>query len=227
VSDVAREHHLRTPRTARFYLLGDITAATQELWVACHGYAQLARYFARPFAGIVSAERVVVVPEALNRYYFESAPGVHGPHARVAATWMTREHREHEIADYIEYLDNLVQHVAGDVAPDVRITAFGFSQGCATVSRWAARGRTRVHRVILWGSGLPPELEPSPALFRGAELVVAVGDADQHVSDAGIARQEARLRDGGMPYRLVRYAGGHRVEAQALAVLLGDPTTLP
>lgn len=211
---------MRTPRTARYYLLGGLSPDTEELWVACHGYAQLARFFARPFAGIVSTERAVVVPEALNRYYFESAPGVHGPDARVAATWMTREDREHEIADYIEYLDILVEHVVGDVAPDVRVTAFGFSQGCATVSRWAARGRTRVQRVVLWGSGLPPELEPSPALFRGAELVIAIGNQDEHVSDAAVRRQEARLRDGGMPYRVVRYPGGHRVDGNALAALV-------
>lgn len=220
MSDVAREQHLRTPRTARFYMLGELGAATRELWVACHGYAQLARYFARPFASIVTPERAVLVPEALNRYYFETAPGVHGPDARVAATWMTREDREHEIADYIDYLDNLVEHAVGDVAPSVRITAFGFSQGCATVSRWAARGRTRVHRVILWGSGLPPELEPSPDLFGGAELVVAIGDADEHVSEAAVSRQDARLRKGAMSYRLVRYAGGHRVDEAALARLL-------
>jgi predicted esterase len=221
VSDVAREHHLRTPRTARFYLLGEVTAGTRELWVACHGYAQLARFFARPFAGIVSPERAVVVPEALNRYYFETAPGVHGLDARVAATWMTREDREQEIADYVEYLDNLVEHVVGDVAPDVRITALGFSQGTATVSRWVARGRTPVERVVLWGAGLPPELEPSPSLFGGAELVIAIGNQDEHVSEAAVARQEARLREGRRAYRLVRYEGGHRVESGALARLVG------
>jgi predicted esterase len=219
VSDVVHEHHFRTPRTARYYLLGQVTHATRELWVACHGYAQLARFFARPFAGIVTPARAVLVPEALNRYYFETAPGVHGPHARVAATWMTREDREHDIADYVEYLDNLVAHVAGDVAADLRITALGFSQGTATVSRWAARGRTRVERVILWGAGMPPELEPSPSLFQGAGLVIAIGRQDEHVSEAAVARQEARLQAGGMPYRLVRYDGGHRVEPHALAEL--------
>jgi predicted esterase len=218
------ERHLRTPRTARFYVTGEVTEATRELWVACHGYAQLARYFVRPFTAIASAERVIVAPEALSRYYFETAPGMHGPNARVAATWMTREDRDNEIRDYIEYLDNVAANVAGDVAHDVRITAFGFSQGCATVSRWAAHGRTRLDRVILWGSGLPPELEPAQALFRDADLTIAIGSDDMHISGSAVTRLEARLKQGGMSYRLHRYAGGHRVEPAALRGLLDGLT---
>jgi predicted esterase len=214
------EGRIRTPRTARYYATGEVTAATQELWIACHGYAQLARYFVRPFAEIASTQRVIVAPEALNRYYFETAPGRHGPDAKVAATWMTREDREHEMVDYIEYLDNVTALMAGHAAPDAHITALGFSQGSATVSRWAARGRTRLDRVILWGAAIPPELEPGPSLFRGADLVLAIGTADEHVSEAAVARQEARLSDAGMPHRLHRYEGGHRINAQALAGLL-------
>lgn len=214
------ERHLRTPRTARFYVLGEVTNETRELWVACHGYAQLARFFARPFTSIVAADRAIIVPEALNRYYFETAPGVHGPDARVAATWMTREDRDHEMADYIEYLDNLVTHVAGDVAPHVRITALGFSQGAATVSRWAARGRTLMHRVVLWGSGLPPELEPGPDLFQGASVVLAAGASDAFVSLARVRAEAARLEAAGMTCSVLEYDGGHRVETEALAELV-------
>jgi predicted esterase len=214
------ELHIRTPRTARYYSTAELTAYTRELWIVCHGYAQLARYFIRPFAAISNAQRVVVAPEALSRYYFETAPGVHGPDARVAATWMTREDRDHEILDYIEYLDNLAAHLVREAAADVRITALGFSQGAATVSRWAARGSTPLHRVILWGSGLPGELEPAPDLLRGADLIVALGTSDEHINEAAVSRQEARLKQGGMQYRMHRYRGAHRVEADALVALL-------
>jgi dienelactone hydrolase len=236
-----REAHIRVARTARYYTLGHDVAATRELWIVCHGYAQLARYFLRAFGTIDDGSRRIVAPEALNRYYFETRPGSHTRYARVAATWMTREDREHEIADYIDYLDALADHVqeeaaragpraadglagtgrddaspAASAAERPSIVALGFSQGAATVSRWAARGRTRIDHVVLWGASLARELEPSAALFRGASLTIAIGNRDEHVSEERVAHEDRRLRDAGVDYRLLRYDGGHGIEAAAL-----------
>jgi predicted esterase len=216
-----REHVLRTPRTARYYTLGAAERA-REVWIVCHGYAQLARYFVSAFEPIADGTRLIVAPEALNRYYHETAPGVHSGDARVAATWMTREHREHEIADYIEYLDNLAARVAAGLAGPTRLVALGFSQGAATVSRWAARGRTPVDHVVLWGSGIAHELEPDLDLFRGAALTIAIGRQDEQVGADRTAAEDARLRAAGMDYRLLRYDGGHRIEAAALRELVRD-----
>jgi len=212
-----QQHTLAVRRTARFHTLGPPDAA--EVWIACHGYAQLARFFLRAFEPINDGSRLIVAPEALNRYYFETAPGVHAADARVAATWMTREDRDNEIADYIAYLDTLADHVMPSRATPRRVVAFGFSQGAATVSRWVARGRARVDHVVLWGSALPPELEPATGLLRGARLVIALGDADPQVSAGAVEQQRRRLDQGGMEYRMVRYHGGHRIEAPALTDL--------
>jgi predicted esterase len=208
-----REHHLAVHRTARYYTLGPVDAA--EVWFVCHGYAQLARYFVRSFEILDDGSRLIVAPEALNRYYFETAPGVHGPDARVAATWMTREDREHEIDDYIAYLDSLYVALVGDGVGRV-VIALGFSQGAATVSRWAARGRARVDHVILWGSGLAHELNPAPDLLANARLWIALGDADPQIDEARVVDADRRLRAGGLAYELYRYAGGHRIEPAAL-----------
>ena len=206
------EHHITVRRTARYYSLGD--PAAPEVWIACHGYAQLARYFLRSFVPLDDGSRCIIAPEALNRYYYETAPGVHTGDARISATWMTREDREHEIEDYITYLDTLTAHVVSGRTR--RVIALGFSQGAATVSRWAARGTARIDHVILWGSPLPPELEPSPSLLRGASLTIAVGESDRQIPPGEIERQDQRLRDGGLSYSLFRYQGGHRIEVQAL-----------
>src|SRR2546426_8007096 len=65
---------------------------------------------------------------------------------------MTREDRLHEIDDYVRYLDALYREVLGRVeGPAARVTALGFSQGTATVSRWAALGQSRLDHVVLWG----------------------------------------------------------------------------
>ena len=38
----AVEHHLEVSRTARYWVLGEGTAAPREVWFVLHGYGQLA-----------------------------------------------------------------------------------------------------------------------------------------------------------------------------------------
>src|ERR1019366_4806806 len=101
------QHHIPVQKTARYYTLGQIGPEITDVWFACHGYGQLASDFAAEFECIEAPERLIVVPEALSRFYVPAGPGLHGPDAKVGATWMTREDRESEIADYVSYLDEL------------------------------------------------------------------------------------------------------------------------
>src|SRR5262245_60478000 len=95
-----REHELTVRRTARYYTMGGEGGALRDVWMVCHGYGQVAARFARHFNGIATPERLLILPEALSRFYIDVA-------ARevVGASWMTREHRQAEIADYVAYLD--------------------------------------------------------------------------------------------------------------------------
>src|SRR3712207_4878931 len=99
------EAHIAVTRTARYYTLGANVMAPREVWFACHGYGQLAGYFARHFEALDDGTRMIVVPEALSRFYFGEARGQHGAEAMVGATWMTREDREREIEDHVHYLE--------------------------------------------------------------------------------------------------------------------------
>ncbi|NIP78275.1 MAG: phospholipase, partial [Gemmatimonadetes bacterium] len=93
----------------------------REVWFVLHGYGQLAERFVRRFdalPGVRDGMRAVVAPEALSRFYVEEeVTGPHGPESRVGATWMTRADREHEIRDYVEYLDRVAAAV---LDPDAR-----------------------------------------------------------------------------------------------------------
>jgi predicted esterase len=196
--------------------------------MVCHGYAQLARYFIRAFETLDDGTRIIVAPEALNRFYHTRGPDDPAQGARVAATWMTREDRAHEIDDYIAYLDALAAHVTADLTPSPRITAFGFSQGAATVSRWAALGHTPVDSVVLWGSGPAHDLPLGPATLRGARLLIVAGTVDPHLDAARLAEERWRLREAGVEHELIRYDGGHSMDPAALhsvAERLRDPFT--
>jgi predicted esterase len=214
------EHRLSVPRSARYFTLGESAVRLREIWVACHGYGQLAARFLHNFDGLDDGTRLVAAPEALNRFYLDPAVRYHGPDSNVGATWMTREDREHEITDYVAYLDAVADALlAGRERSSVRLVAFGFSQGATTVARWVALGGTRVDRVILWAGGLPEDLVLAEHRERfGSEPVTyAVGDADEFMNAHAVARQQARLRDASIPFAFVSFGGGHAVDRDVLA----------
>jgi predicted esterase len=132
---------------------------------------------------------------------------------------MTREDREQEIRDYVDYLDA----VYAKVAPGARhVTALGFSQGAATACRWVARGTARVDRLILWAGELPPEIDVvrlGARLARGVVLVEGTSDTyEAWVNRAGSAE---RLTAAGVPVESVAFEGGHRLDGEVLSRLAG------
>ncbi len=216
------EHHIAVRRSARYYTRGPMDESVGQVWIVCHGFAQLAARFMRHFAPLDDGTRLIVAPEALNRFYVEQTPGPHGPDSKVGATWMTREDRLVEIDDYVAYLDALADAIFATVPRDnVRLTVLGFSQGVATVARWAVQGRTRPDHLILWAERLPPEID----LGAGAEELAAV----ERISVvAGLKDLEAqrvlplekeRFQRLGLKYRLHSFDGGHHLDEETLRVL--------
>ena len=221
-----QEHHIAVRRTARYYTLGPGDREVAELWIVCHGFAQLAGRFMRHFAAIDDGTRLIVAPEALNRFYVEAVPGVHGPDSKVGATWMTREDRLHEIADYVGYLDTLAESIVSTRGRTrLRLTVLGFSQGVATVARWVAQGRTRPDHLILWASALPPEIDAGAgaealAAVPRISVVVGAGDAD---AQRALPRERERMARLGIEHALIGFAGGHHLDADTLRILSRPP----
>jgi predicted esterase len=219
-----REHHLTVSRSARYVVLGEPSPDVATLWVALHGYGQLARRFARHLAPLAGRARLVVVPEALSRYYVETAPGGSHAHARVGATWMTREDRLAEISDYVAYLDQLHARLVeqcGGTPPAVRV--IGFSQGAATAARWAAYGGAEVRSLVLWGGMLPEDLEVAQLRDRlgGAVVTLVCGSADAYRTVDEVSAQAESLRARGLDVRLATYEGGHHLDEGTLRALAG------
>jgi predicted esterase len=213
-------HHLSVRKTARYYTLGDATTA-REIWFVCHGYDQLAGAFIEDFRPLDDGSSLIVAPEALNRFYPGTLRGTHGPGSRIGATWMTREDRETEIADYVAYLDTLYDHVCSGIErARIRVHALGFSQGAATASRWVALGRSTLDSLILWGGGLPPDL-PDDALqrLRNVKLFVVAGARDEYVSADALQRAEEKMTADEISFELVRFEGGHRMDNATLGAI--------
>ena len=204
------EHEITVRRSARYYTLGG-GGALRDIWMVCHGYGQLAGRFARHFESLATPEHLIVVPEALSRFYIDAA-------ARevVGASWMTREHRQAEIADYVGYLDAVAAVV--DDGQGARVTAFGFSQGASTVSRWVALGHHPVSRLILWGGELPPDLDLQVAAprFAALDVVVVRGTRDEVITGKVVTGIVNRLREYNVRHRMVAFDGGHEIDGEVL-----------
>lgn len=209
------EHHLSVPRTARFHTLGDAASAS-AVWIVLHGYGQLARYFLRKFEGL-EKNLLIAAPEALSRFYTDES------HSRVGATWMTREDREHEIADQRSYLDALVDELRRSTPGGIPLNVLGFSQGVATACRWSLTSRAAIHKLVLWAGTMPPELSADQlrASWKQVDLHVVLGTQDPYAGDKELQQLAVRLRDAGLHHHAHRFHGGHALERVLLAELLG------
>jgi predicted esterase len=213
-----QEHHLTVGRRARYYTLGDAGRTPRELWVVCHGYGQLAGRFLEHFAGLDDGSRLIVAPEGLSRFYVGTGQA---PDERVGASWMTRADRLAEIDDYVAYLDAVhadAGRAGGAAGTGAALHALGFSQGAATVSRWAAMGRAAPRRLTLWGGELPPDLDLAAAgdVLRGLELTLVCGRHDPLITPKVLDRNAARLAEYRIPHRVIWFDGGHELDEPTL-----------
>jgi len=224
VKMAAAIHHLNVRRTARYATIGEPGPDVSDVWIVCHGHAQLARKFIERFRCIEAPDRLIVAPEALNRYYLDG--GFHGAASRVGATWMTTEDREMEIADYVAYLDDLYTEIFRRVQrPGCTLRILGFSQGVATAARWVVMGAAAPDQVVLWSGSLPAELTPETAAKlspAGRPLSVVVGDRDEYFTAKVIAAQRTTLEGLGVPYEVTTFAGGHEIDPAMLIGIAGN-----
>ena len=219
-----QEHRVSVARTARYFTLGDPSGGVAEVWFACHGYGQLASRFLEKLRVLHDGTRYLVAPEGLSRFYLSERPA----ERRVGASWMTREDRLAEIADYVQYVDAVYQEVFHQLdRSQVTVHALGYSQGAATVARWTALGRAKVDRLTLWGGEFPPDLDLTPETvrdrLRAARLSLVYGRADEFITSKVIGKIADRLRAHNVPYREIPFDGGHELNDGVLKQL-GDET---
>lgn len=212
--------HLTVERTARYCLSAEPTGKVRDVWFVLHGYGELAPDFLRRFEAAFAPGRLFVAPEGLSRYYRRGGSG------EVGASWMTRAERDQEIADYVGYLDRLYGTVRLAVHPDARVSCLGFSQGAATACRWAMLGVQPLDGVVLWGGGVPPDLELSAARVRSTSFRFVVGERDPYFEDERYAAEAEgfeRLAGLGARTEAIRFDGAHEITNEPFSRLFRDP----
>ncbi|QHL87275.1 phospholipase [Nibribacter ruber] len=210
----AQHRTLTVPRTAHLHQLGTLSETTRQVWVVCHGYGQLAKYFIRHFQGLEDEQTVILAPEGLSKFYLEGFSG------RVGATWMTKEERLLEIEDYVQYL-NLVWQLVSTEAPHAQLTLLGFSQGAATVCRWLAASPVACAQLIIWAGAFPEDIDYSglTAKLATSPVYLVHGLQDSLITEERLQAQLAMLNAQHIHPVLVPFTGKHELNKEVLAQL--------
>ncbi len=208
-----KEYHLLVNKTARYYTLGQLNEHTRHIWFVLHGFGQKAERFLKCFEPLLNEHTFFIAPEALNHFYLNGSGG------DVGATWMTKEDRDNEIKDYINYLNDLYEQIEAEQFPDATITALGFSQGASTVTRWVNATPHRINRVVVYagevGAEVFPLHEASP--LRSSQNYFAYGTRDEYFSLSTIEKMKGAYAE--MNFTELKFEGGHSIKTEVLQKL--------
>ncbi len=204
---------------ARYYKLGEINKDTRQIWFVLHGYGQLAQYFLKKFNSLESKNICVIAPEGLSRFYLEDVNSRSmGGSNRVGATWMTKEDRLTDIENYVTYLNSIYQSEIDGLKSIPPVTLLGFSQGVATLARWALHGSVQFQRMILWAGILPPDMdfELGKDKVRGKEVIQIYGKQDPFINQDRLEEMKNLCDQLEIIPQIIEYDGKHEIDESVL-----------
>jgi predicted esterase len=207
------EHHIPVTRTARYFTLGELNHDTIDIWFVIHGHRQLAGDFIAGFEELSGSGSFLIAPEGLMRLY------VKGDSGDVGASWMTKEDRNSDIKDYVNYLDKLFFEVIEPKARkyNLKINALGFSQGSATLSRWIALGKAKIDKAVFWCGSIAHDIDYSRSEnFKQTEIHQVFASKDPYY-DSGFPKQQLEiLTKCGIATSSHIFDGGHEISVKLM-----------
>ena len=207
------EHHIPVTRTARYYTLGEMSKDTRNIWILIHGHRQLAGNFIKSFEKLSKKGSYLFAPEGLMRLY------VKGDFGDVGASWMTKEDRDNDIKDYVNYLDKLFFDEIEPLAKkySLKINALGFSQGAATLSRWIALGKAKVDKAVFWCGSVAHDIDYSGyPKFKEMEIHQIFASDDPYYKVEFAAQQTELLTSAGIKTNTYTFNGGHEISVKLM-----------
>ena len=198
--------------TATYETYGNLTAETETIIVAFHGYGQLAKYFIRKFNFLDAAKYYVIAPQGLSKFYLNN-------HTRVGASWMTKEDRELDLKNQLHYVQTVFEtETKGVDWTTKKLIVFGFSQGTATVSRWVATFKIQFDKFIAWGGQLGFELTVADFDFvkNDAKTLMLLGDKDEFYNGENVEKMEIAFKTVFPKGEFEMYEGKHEIIVDSL-----------
>lgn len=192
-----------------YEVAGNIENPTKVLFVL-HGYGQLTRFFIRKFQSL-NKDWLIIAPEGMHRFYLEGSSG------RVGASWMTKENREDDISDNINWLDQLFFKIKSEHPSLSSFHLLGFSQGGATAARWAST-KDYFKSIILWACVFPPDLNQNIELENISSKHFVLGSEDQYYNE----EQQKDLINYYQSKKFAThlYTGDHNIDSEILSKVI-------
>lgn len=206
-----RENHLEVKIKASYYTLNELTERTERVWLVFHGYGQLAQFFIKKFEVLDPDKNFIVAPQGLSKFYQK------GFYGRVGASWMTKEDRLTDIENQYQYIQSVLNEI-GDINKK-KLTYFGFSQGTATMGRFASWSKMAFEKMIIWAGTFPPDIEPSAFDFLSGseEVTYFTSREDPFFEESMIENQNSVVKSTmGKEPILKWYEGDHTVISERL-----------
>ncbi|WP_147303027.1 alpha/beta hydrolase [Marinoscillum furvescens] len=151
----------------------------------------------------------------MSKFYLEGFSG------RVGATWMTREDRLTEIVNQQAYVDQVLSSIDIDWA-SVQLNYFGFSQGVATMVRYAAYAQIPFAQMVVWAGTFPPEpMSDAFAFLSGQESISYFSGKDDPFYKPEMEEQqrETIYKASGITPKVVFFEGKHEVKSELVSQL--------
>lgn len=204
------KHNIKVTKTAVYHSLGNIKTA-KKIWFVLHGYGYSAAHFITKFEPILNDDVAIIAPEGLSKFYLNGV----GFDGKIGASWMTKEDRENEIIDYVNYLNLLYEVIVKENQfSDLKINIFGFSQGGATASRWFSDGKVKCENFILWCSVFPDDMNFGK--IADTNTYFLYGDDDKYVTEERVEKQKELINNSKLKIKSTVFNGKHDVPEKVL-----------
>ncbi|MBU2494120.1 MAG: phospholipase [Bacteroidetes bacterium] len=208
------EHKIIINKTARYFTLGSPDTNIKYLWFVIHGYGNLGAEFLTNFEIINNGENYFIAPEALNKFYLKGFSG------KIGAAWMTKENRDDEINDYINFLNSVYESVINKFdRSKLIINVLGFSQGVPTAVRWLERGLIKADNLIIWAGNLPYDSNHKNLfqVLNKMNLYFVIGNKDRIINPDQLNEELEIINKFNPEYKLYKFNGGHEIHQQTLS----------
>jgi predicted esterase len=213
------ENLIQTAKTARYYFAGKPGKSITKIWFVFHGYGQLAKDFINNFEEIINPETLIIAPEALNKFY------VRGFYGKIGSTWMTKEDRENEIADYIKMISKIYNDLSVKVnLSEVDFNVLGFSQGTHTAVRWLSKTKTVANNLILWGGAFPHDYNyiAESEYWSTVKAKIVIGTKDKFISKTKLNEEIEFINTQKLFAELIKYKGSHEIDKSVLKKIISS-----
>jgi predicted esterase len=181
------EKEISYKSTNSYSTLNNLTEATKNVWLVCHGMSYLSRYFLKYFKDLNPDKNYVIAPQAQSKYYIPPT------YKHVGASWLTKENTLRETDNVMRYYDAVLE--TENISKDKNIIVVGYSQGVSVAMRYIANRQLHCSQLVLMSGGIPKELVADDFKFleEKTKITMIYGTQDEYLNDERMQSESNRV----------------------------------